>query len=59
VRTHGATKYFLDKAGRRALERYEGRDVPRLLGHKLDTFVVVDDDDGVITAGYRRRRIGR
>ena len=59
VRTHGASKYYLDRKGRSRLARTEGTEVIRRLEQKLNCYIVVADDGVLITAAPRRRRVKR
>ena len=57
VRRHQADVCFLDKSGRRLLERELGRDAYRRIADRLNTYLVIGDDGTVITAAKRLRRI--
>jgi hypothetical protein len=54
--THGATKFFLDRAARARIRHEIGETPMRALGHKLDIAVVVSDGT-LITAMYRDRSV--
>lgn len=55
-RAGGATRYAFDKRGRRRLEGYLGTVGLKSPDKVFDAYLVVSDDDAVITAGYRTRR---
>ncbi len=57
VRTHGASKYYLDRKARSVLRRVVGQQALRLVEHKLNCYVVVADDGVLITAAPRTSRI--
>lgn len=57
VRSHGASKYYLDRKARSDLRRAVGPRVLRQVEHKLDCYVVVADDGVLITAAPRTTRI--
>lgn len=59
IRTHGCSKFYLDKSSRRQLVRDLGGEAVQHLGHKLDAYVVVTDDGWTVTAAYRTKRIHR
>lgn len=54
----GVSKRFFDKRGRRQVEAYVGPMI-RLVAEHLDTYIVVGDDDCVITVAPRNERIQR
>ncbi len=57
VRSHGASKYYLDRKARSDLRRAVGPRALRQVEHKLDCYVVVADDGVLITAAPRTTRI--
>lgn len=59
-RSHGAERFYLDKRGRRALQR-EFRRSPLIKRYEryLNVYVVVSDRGTVITAGRRNKRFKR
>ena len=57
VRSHGASKYYLDHKARAALRRAVGPAALRQHERKLNCFVVVADDGVLITAAPRTARI--
>lgn len=59
IRTHGATRYFLEKDGRRRLERDIGSAVVGRLADKLSVVAVVSDDGLLVTAYHRCERVRR
>lgn len=59
VRTHGASKFFLDRKSRHRLARIEDGAVLRRLDAKLNFYVVVADDGALVTAAPRRGRVRR
>lgn len=54
---NGACIYYLDKRGRRRLERDLGEDAARRAETLDGIYAVVRTDGAVVTAGHRRRRI--
>lgn len=54
----GASKRFFDKRGRRQVEAYVGPMI-RLVADHLDAYIVVGDDDLIITVAPRNERIHR
>ena len=54
----GASKVFFDKTSRRKVRSYAGPLASMLDGH-LDIYVVVADDQTVITVGHRNERFTR
>jgi hypothetical protein len=56
-RSHGASRYFLDKKARACLA-VEMPDVLRVV-ERLDIHIVVGDDDRLITAAHRTKRLRR
>lgn len=59
IHKHQAVRYVFDKAGRKRLERNEGRQAIRLAEHKLDIFAVFSRTGALVTTGYRTERIWR
>lgn len=57
VRSHGCSKFYLDKSARQRLEREVGHELIRRWERKLDAYAVVEDGGNVVTAAYRTRRI--
>jgi hypothetical protein len=57
VRSHGASKYYLDRNPWSDLRRAVGPRALRQVEHKLDCYVVVADDGVLITAAPRTTRI--
>ena len=57
VRTHGASKYYLDRKTRSDLCRAVGPQALRQVEHKLNCYVVVADDGVLVTAAPRTKRI--
>ncbi len=57
VRTHGASKYYLDRRARSDLRRVVGPQALRQVEHKLNCYVVVADDGVLVTAAPRTKRI--
>tara|TARA_E500000318_G_scaffold107527_1_gene116956 strand:+ start:11162 stop:11434 length:273 start_codon:yes stop_codon:yes gene_type:complete len=55
-RTGDATRYAFDKKGRRRLEGYLGSIGLKSLKKVLDAYMVISDDETLITAGYRTQR---
>lgn len=53
--SHGAEVYFLDKTGRRKLQKELGRKVYARIEDQLNIYVVLDEQ--VITAAHRVHRI--
>ncbi len=60
IRCGGADRLFFDKAARKRLERHLGgaRSL-RLVEKWLNIYLVISDHGGVVTAGYRSKRINR
>lgn len=54
----GVKKVFADKACRRRIRTYAGAMWPALQDH-LDLFVVVSEDDQIITVGHLTERVRR
>lgn len=57
-RAGDGTRYAFDKKGRRRLESYLGSIGLKSPEKVLDAYLVVSDEEIVITAGYRTRRFG-
>ena len=57
VRSHGASKYYLDRKARTDLRRAVGSQALRQYEQKLNCYVVVADDGVLITAAPRTTRI--
>jgi hypothetical protein len=57
VRSHGASKYYLDRKARSALAKTMGREALRRYEHKLNCYVIVADDGMLVTAALRTTRI--
>ncbi len=57
VRSHGASKYYLDRKARTDLRRAVGSQALRQYEQKLKCYVVVVDDGVLITAAPRTTRI--
>lgn len=58
-RSRGASKYYLDRQARQRLRQAMGEREFAQFGHKLDIAVVLGDDERLVTAMYRTRRIRR
>lgn len=54
----GTTKFFLDKTARKRLKTYAGP-LASMLAHHLDVYVVVANDQKLVTAAHRIDRIHR
>ena len=54
----GTTKFFFDKTARKRLKTYAGP-LASVLAHHLDVYVVVADDQKLVTAAHRIDRIRR
>lgn len=59
TRSHGAEKVFFDKSARQRLKKTFGEKVIDRLGDLLDTYLVVGDDQTLVTVAYRQKRIQR
>ncbi len=57
--SHGAQKRYFDKQARKKLKREFGEQVVDRLGDLLDSYIVVDDEGLIITAGHRIQRFYR
>lgn len=57
VRSHGASKYYLDRRARSDLGKAVGREALRRYERKLNCYVIVADDGMLITAAPRTTRI--
>jgi hypothetical protein len=57
VRSHGASKYYLDRKARTDLRRAVEPQALRQVERKLNCYVVVADDGVLITAAPRTTRI--
>ncbi len=57
VRTHGASKYYLDRKARSDLRRAVRSQALRQVEHKLNCYVVVADDGVLVTTAPRTKRI--
>jgi len=57
--SHGAKKYFLDKAARKKVKHHLGSMIYRRVEDKLNVYILVSEDDMIITAAHRNQRISR
>jgi hypothetical protein len=55
----GAEVLWFDKGSRRQLAGQVGTQIVERLGHFLDAYLVLSDDDQVITVGWRTKRLPR
>ena len=58
-RHRGANVYFLDKGARRTLKKEIGSLPYKRMEDLLDAYVVVSDDDKIITVAKRYKRLRR
>jgi hypothetical protein len=56
VRSGHASKYLLDKQGRRKIRQYVGSRYYQQIEDKLNCWAVVGDDGAVVSVGHRTRR---
>lgn len=52
----GASRYFLDKAGRRRLQAYAGS-MAGLIESQMNVFAIVGADGALITVGHQHKRV--
>jgi len=55
---NGTSKFFFDKASRRKVKAYAGN-VSKVLEEHLDLYVVVGENNAVVTVAHRMERIQR
>jgi hypothetical protein len=56
---HGARTVFFDHKARQQISRTLGHREYKRLHHALDTYLVVDNNDCIVTIGHRTHRINR
>lgn len=56
---YGAQIYYLDRRGRERVRRVAGSDAYRRMEHALDAYLVIGENDCVVTVGHRTHRINR
>ena len=56
-RRHGAEVCYFDKRARKELRKQLGTKIYSRVQDQLDVYVVVSDDDNLITAAHRRTRL--
>lgn len=57
VRRHGAEVCYLDKRARKELRKQLGTKIYSRIEDQLDIYLVVSDQEDLITAAHRRKRL--